>query len=109
MKIHQNFIVKILNHLKNSIKPDPSKVEKPSGPFSQLTAANQLETGDLKSPTSKSPQRQVSFRMHRKNILRKTFVTSDKWKGAAARVKLTSQVRKLTKTLQCAKFIILLV
>jgi hypothetical protein len=41
--------------------------------------------------------------MQRKNILRKTFVTGDKWKGAAARVKLTSQVRKLTKTLQCAK------
>lgn len=37
--------------------------------------------------------RQVSFRMQRKNILRKTFVTSDKWKGAARRVKIKTQVR----------------
>lgn len=87
---YQNFIVKL------SQKPDPTKVvqTKPSGPFAQLTAANQLETGDLKPPSSKSPQRQVSFRMQRKNILRKTFVTTDKWKGAAKRVKLKTQVRK---------------
>jgi chemotaxis methyl-accepting protein methylase len=43
-------------------------------------------------------QRQVSFRVQnafkeRKNILRKTFVTSDKWKGAARRVKMRTQVR----------------
>lgn len=31
--------------------------------------------------------------MQRKNILRKTFVTSDKWKGAARRVKIRTQVR----------------
>ncbi|XP_055643566.1 piezo-type mechanosensitive ion channel component isoform X1 [Toxorhynchites rutilus septentrionalis] len=32
-------------------------------------------------------QRQISFRMHRKNILRKTL-TSDRWRGAARKVKL---------------------
>ncbi|XP_065092000.1 piezo-type mechanosensitive ion channel component isoform X10 [Ochlerotatus camptorhynchus] len=31
-------------------------------------------------------QRQISFRMHRKNILRKTL-TSDRWRGAARKVK----------------------
>ena len=61
-------------------KPEETKPQT-IGPFSQL------ESGVNKT------QRQVSFRMQRKSILRKTFVTSDKWKGAARRVKIRTQVR----------------
>ena len=59
-------------------KPEETKVS--GGPFSQLESGAKVH-------------RQVSFRMQRKNILRRTFVTSDKWKGAARRVKMKTQVR----------------
>jgi hypothetical protein len=49
--------------------------KKTGGPFSQL------ENGVQKM------QRQVSFRIQRKNILRKTL-TSDRWIGAARKVKV---------------------
>ena len=41
----------------------------------------------LESGAASKVQRQVSFRMQRKNILRKTL-TSDKWRGAARKVKV---------------------
>lgn len=66
-------------HLHCPKQPDESKVTT-GGPFSQLESGVKMN-------------RQVSFRMQRKNILRKTFVTSDKWKGAARRVKIKTQVR----------------
>ncbi|CAO1375472.1 unnamed protein product [Diamesa hyperborea] len=47
-----------------------------------LMGFSQLESG-----AASKVQRQVSFRMQRKNILRKTL-TSDKWRGAARKVKL---------------------
>ncbi|XP_035777481.1 piezo-type mechanosensitive ion channel component-like isoform X15 [Anopheles albimanus] len=46
-------------------------------------------------------QNQISFRMHRKNILRKTL-TSDRWRGAARKVKLmrrgTHRIRDASAT-----------
>ena len=62
------------------LKPEETKASSGVGPFSQL------ENG-----TSKV-QRQVSFRIQRKSILRKTFVSNDKWRDAARRVKLKTQV-----------------
>ncbi len=61
------------------IKPEETKAPS-GGPFSKL------ESGATKV------QRQVSFRIQRKSILRKTFVTNDKWKDAARRVKMRTQV-----------------
>ena len=43
------------------------------------SALSQLENGNV--------SREISFRMHRKNILRKTL-TSDRWRGAARKVKV---------------------
>lgn len=82
-----------LNAIIRVRKPEESK-SSTIGPFSQL-----------ESGTKANVQRQVSFRMGRKNILRKTFVTSDKWKGAARRVKIRTQVRLDSPNFQfCWKF-----